>query len=86
MERRFYTLDLRFALYFAQIDGSNAVKEVIEQKLTVPADGACIEEMLNSSISTSRLEQAAALRACGIGDHVDLPPPVVCGIQSTGKS
>ena len=31
---------------FTEIDGNNAVKEVVEQHLTVPADGLSIEEML----------------------------------------
>ena len=41
---------------------------------------------LLSSKSTHRLEQIAALRARGIGDHIDLPQLVVCGDQSAGKS
>jgi len=31
---------------FTEIDGNNAVKEVIEQNLTVSADGVSIQEML----------------------------------------
>jgi GTPase SAR1 family protein len=41
---------------------------------------------LNSPRSTRRLEQIAALRARGIGEHIDLPQLVVCGDQSAGKS
>ena len=41
---------------------------------------------LQSAKSTIRLEQIAALRARGVGDHVDLPQLVVCGDQSAGKS
>ena len=41
---------------------------------------------LHSAKSTRRLEQIAALRARGIGNHVNLPQLVVCGDQSAGKS
>lgn len=41
---------------------------------------------LSSPKSASRLEQIAALRARGIGNHVDLPQLVVSGDQSAGKS
>ena len=41
---------------------------------------------LHSSKSTLRLKQVAGLRACGIGDHVNLPQLVVCGDQSVGKN
>lgn len=41
---------------------------------------------IQSDKSRARLEQIAALRARGLGDHVDLPQLVVCGDQSAGKS
>jgi GTPase SAR1 family protein len=41
---------------------------------------------LSSPKSASRLEQIAALRARGIGNHIDLPQLVVSGDQSAGKS
>lgn len=41
---------------------------------------------LHSRKSSVRLEQIAALRARGVGDHIDLPQLVVCGDQSSGKS
>lgn len=41
---------------------------------------------LQSAKSTLHLEQVAALRARGIGDHINLPQLVVCGDQSAGKS
>jgi GTPase SAR1 family protein len=42
--------------------------------------------LTNSAQSTKRLEQIAALRARGIGEHINLPQLVVCGDQSAGKS
>ncbi|KAL1305821.1 hypothetical protein AAFC00_003983 [Neodothiora populina] len=41
---------------------------------------------LHSERSSLRLEQIAALRASGVGNHVDLPQLVVSGDQSAGKS
>lgn len=41
---------------------------------------------LSSLKSASRLEQIAALRARGIGNHINLPQLVVSGDQSVGKS
>jgi GTPase SAR1 family protein len=41
---------------------------------------------LSSPKSASRLEQIAALRARGIGNHIHLPQLVVSGDQSAGKS
>jgi len=42
--------------------------------------------ILGSEQSTIRIAQIAALRARGIGEHIDLPQLVVCGDQSAGKS
>lgn len=41
---------------------------------------------LRSQRSSQRLEEIAALRSRGIGEHVNLPQLVVCGDQSAGKS
>ena len=41
---------------------------------------------LSSPKSASRLEQIAALRARGIGNHINIPQLVVSGDQSAGKS